>query len=127
MAVQVTVNIPEYVFEQARLAAERERRTPEDVLSDALLQAYPAVHVHPQREKMLAERAAFERQLGELLTRYEGQYVAIHNGEVIDHAQDKLALALRVKAEYPEEGVLIKLVTAEPDRDIQIRSPRLTP
>lgn len=125
MDIQVTFKVPHHVFEQAQLAAKQTHRPVEEILSEVLTQAYPAVHVHPLRGKMLAEYAAYERQLGELLARYEGQYVAMDGGKVVDHDTDKLKLAIRIKAANPNTVALIKKVTPEPERELYVRSPRL--
>ncbi len=74
---------------------------------------------------MEAELTAFERQKGALLSEFRSQYVALHGGKVVDHDADKLALATRIDEQYPDKIVLIKLVKAEPDQDLQFRSPRL--
>lgn len=125
MDVKVEVSIPEYIYKQARQTAERESRPVNDILNDLIVQAFPTFHVHPQRAQMEAEVAAFERQKSELLAGYEGQYVAIYQGNLIDHDDDITALAVRIDEAYPDEIVLIKQVLAEADQELVIRSPRL--
>jgi hypothetical protein len=56
---------------------------------------------------------------------YAGQYVAVLRGEVLDHDSDRLALAQRIRARYPETPVLITAAEARTPREFQIRSPRL--
>jgi argonaute-like protein implicated in RNA metabolism and viral defense len=74
---------------------------------------------------MEKEQLAFHRLRPELLTLYAGQYVAIYQGKVIDHDNDKLALVARIDEKYPSQVILVKLVTSEPDKIIYARSPRL--
>jgi hypothetical protein len=56
---------------------------------------------------------------------YAGQHVAVLQGEVLDHDSDRLALAQRIRARYPETPVLITAAEARAPREFQIRSPRL--
>lgn len=125
MDVQVTVRIPQHIYQQARRVAQRERRSVDEVLNEALVVAFPIVHVHPQRAQMEAELAAFERQKQELIARYAGRYVAVHAGKVIDDDSDKIELATRIDEQFPNDVVLIKQVKAEPDQELVMRSPRL--
>jgi hypothetical protein len=125
MSTQVTLTIPDYVYQQAKQAAQAERRPLADILNEALVQAFPTVHVSPGRAQMEKEQLAFHRLHPELMALYEGQYVAIYQGQVIDHDNDKLALVARIDEKYPSQVVLVKLVTSEPDKIIYARSPRL--
>ena len=55
---------------------------------------------------------------------YEGQFVAVHNRQVIDHDADKIVLTKRVRASHPDESILI--IPAEGPQEVRIYSPRLT-
>jgi hypothetical protein len=124
MDKQVTLTIPDYVYRQAEQIATNEVRSPTDVLSDALVQIFPAIYVHPRQDQMLREQAAFQAMLKELLIQPNGEYVAVNHGQVVDHDSDVELLVERINEQYPEEIVLIKKVTPEPDQIIQMRSPR---
>jgi hypothetical protein len=56
---------------------------------------------------------------------YAGQYVAVLRGKVLDHDSDRLALAQRIRARYPETPVLITAAEAHAPREFQTRSPCL--
>lgn len=71
------------------------------------------------------EMQAYLQQHEQLLTIYRGQSIAMHNGEVIDHDPDEVALSQRVRARYGKEPVLITPVLPEPIQTIFVRSPRL--
>lgn len=71
------------------------------------------------------ESEAFIRQHAGLLKQYEGQFVAIHNGAVIDHDGDKRTLFHRVRAQWRDMPILIREVNKVPIREVTIRSPRL--
>jgi hypothetical protein len=77
------------------------------------------------RRKIEAESSAFEAMKPQLLGKYAGQYVAIHNGKLIDHDPDLRTLHLRVYKKHGRTPVLLKQVLAGPERELTIRSPRL--
>jgi len=68
----------------------------------------------PLRTKWEREYAAFQQLLPRLLTTHRGKYVAIHDGQVIDSGDDKLALALRVLGQIGNLAIHVGLVTDEP-------------
>lgn len=78
-----------------------------------------------RRQKLRREQQAFEQQKNELLAEYFGEYVAIHEGQVIDHDRDLRTLNSRVFKKLGRTTVLHKKVTDEPEQDIMLRSPRL--
>jgi hypothetical protein len=78
-----------------------------------------------QREKIRSEMEAFNAQYEELKAKYPGQYVAVHQGKVIDHDRDLRTLHLRVYDRLGRLPVLLKQVTEGPDRELAFRSPRL--
>lgn len=106
--------------EQIRFLASKNQTSSEELV-DKALRAYLAQF---QREKIRAEREAFDQQREKLLAQYAGQYVAVHNGQVIDHDQDLRTLHLRIFNHLGHVPVLLKQVTHEPDRELIFRSPR---
>lgn len=78
-----------------------------------------------RREKIQAETEAFSAQYARLKEAYLGEYVAMHQGEVIDHDPDLRTLHLRVFEQLGHTAVLLKQVTEEPERELTFRSPRL--
>jgi predicted transcriptional regulator len=87
--------------------------------------AVRAYLIQVQREKIRAETVAFNAQREELRAMYRGQYVAIHQGKVIDHDSDLRTLQLRVYEQLGHTPVLLKRVTDDPERELIFRSPRL--
>jgi hypothetical protein len=51
--------------------------------------------------------------------------VAIHQGKLVDHDSDQLALYQRVDRRYRNTPVLIKQVLANPEEEYTFRSPTL--
>lgn len=75
--------------------------------------------------RISAEAAAWYTRAEVERNPYAGQYVAVLQGEVIDHDADRVALAQRVRARYPETPVLLIAAEARAPRAFHIRSPRL--
>lgn len=78
-----------------------------------------------RQEKIRREAEAFQAQYRALLADYAGQYVALHQGRVIDNDPDLRTLHLRVFEKVGHTPVLLKQVTAEPELELVFRSPRL--
>lgn len=76
-------------------------------------------------EKVAKEQAAYEQLRPGLLKKYRGQYVAIHNGEVVEHALDMSVLTKKVFKRYGHTPMLRIQVTEEPLPDIKTHGLRL--
>lgn len=61
--------------------------------------------------KFEREKAAFYRLLPELRTSHAGQYVAIHDEQVIDAGPDQVEVALRVQRRIGAVPVYVHLVS----------------
>lgn len=78
-------------------------------------------------KKMQAEIAAYEQMHPELVTQYLGEYIAIHNGVMIDHDPNVRDLHIRVRRRFGKMPILLRKVTEEPTPpDIIVRSPKLS-
>jgi hypothetical protein len=93
--------------------------------TDWAFQAVPTLAMHPQREAMLREEAAFEQKRVALWQQYANQFVAMHQAEVVDHDADEETLIARIEAAYPDKVVLIRQVLEKPEPPLVFRSPRL--
>lgn len=92
-----------------------------DELVDHALRNYMA---HFLREKIRQETAAFYQQYQTLIKEYPGDFVAIHNQQVIDHDKNLRDLHLRIHNRLGRMPVLLKQVTAETDHELVFRSPK---
>jgi hypothetical protein len=72
-----------------------------------------------------AEKKAFWAMRAELLDQYEGFYVAIYQGRVVDHDSDKLKLGLRVYNKFGYCPIYVQLVTRKGLSVKYIPSPRI--
>jgi hypothetical protein len=125
MTKQVTLDLPDAVYEHMKQVATADNRSFAQILADAIVQAKPTLYVHPERSAMQNEKVAFPAMHARLAEEYEDQYVAIFQGQLIDHDHDVLALAGRISRDHPKGVVLITKVADQPDRVIHFRSPRL--
>jgi hypothetical protein len=78
----------------------------------------------PPADKWRAEQQAFRRLLPELLKTHRGQYVAVHEGQVVDSGPDKLALAGRAYARFGYVPIYVSLVSDELPPIVRVPSPR---
>ena len=60
------------------------------------------------------EYRAFRRLLPQLLLSHRGQYVAVHDGEVVDFDRDDISLIQRVHARFGYVPIHVGLVTDQP-------------
>jgi hypothetical protein len=79
----------------------------------------------PPDDKFRKEQQAFHRLLPELLRTHRDQYVAIHEGQVVDSGPDQIEVAERAYARFGYIPILVTLVTDRPRPVIRIPSPRL--
>ncbi len=79
---------------------------------------------HLEDQKLKAEVQAFERLHPQLLA-YLGQFVAIHEGQVVDVDADFGTLFLRVRKRLGNVIVLMRQVRTEPVLKLRAPSPRL--
>ena len=125
MDTQVILTLPDYVYRQVEAVAHRSQRPVADILVDIVSEAFPTVHVNPNRTRMLEEQQAYEQQREELLSKFEGQYIAMHGGIVVDRDADMTSLVQRINSRFSRDDVVhIRQVTREPDRDLRVFSPR---
>jgi ferric iron reductase protein FhuF len=108
------------LLEQVQWIAEWQQITTDEVATRAVSSYLDRL----EWQKLEAEMAAFRSQLPTLLVAYSDQYVAIHDGHVIDHDADLRALHSRIYARMGATPILLQKVTAEPVPDILVRGPR---
>lgn len=104
-----------------RQDAERRARS----ISDLVNEAVEGYLREREREKLESEMAAFTAMHAEVKQRYFGEWVAVHEGQVIDHEPELAPLYTRIRRLYPQTAVLMRRVEEEPERDVIIRSPRV--
>ena len=105
MDTQVTIQISQTLYRRAQRLAQSRHQALADVLADGLRRSEAALAgATPEEAAMEREEEAYQAMHAELLADHIGQYVAIHQGQLIDHDPSELALLLRhrVNTNYPE-------------------------
>jgi hypothetical protein len=100
-------------------SAQQEARTPTDLVSDALEYYFQAKQV----EKINQEIAVYEKLHPQLWASIPGEWVAIHNGELVDHDVDEVAVYRRIRTRFPRIAVLLRQVKSTPVEEIWLRTP----
>jgi hypothetical protein len=89
---------------------------------------YPPVVLDPTalpQGKWEQERQAFRRMLPELLKSHPGQYVAVHEGRVVDSGGDKVTVAWRAYEKYGYVPIYVGLVSDRPPPPVRMPSFRV--
>jgi len=115
------ITLDKELVERLRYAAEWKGIPFEEAASNAVAEYLG----HFGIEKIRAEQAVFEKMRSALLRKYRGQYVAVHNGEVVEHAPDLRSLHHRVFVRFGFTPILHIQVTDEPLPDIRTHGLRL--
>ena len=76
-------------------------------------------------QKLKAEVQAFERMHPQLVKQYLGQFVAVHEGQIVDADVDFEALFLRLEKRLGDVPVLIRPVSVNPASELRAPAPRL--
>lgn len=121
MEKQIQLLLPEYIVNKLQRAAKLKAMDIPRLL-DEVVDRYLEEKVLSQIEK---EQQSYEAQHDQLLEQYKGEYIAMQNGQVIDHDSDRVALSHRVRARYGNAPMLITPVLAQARQTIVVRSPRL--
>lgn len=114
------VLIPDQVFADLMPIAEQEDKEISELVTEALRKYL----WEAKERKIEREMEAYRTMHAGLKQRFLGKYVAIHNGELVDHDADRRALSQRVRQKYGNAAVLITPVEDKPEREFLILSPR---
>jgi hypothetical protein len=83
-------------------------------MSETLTPPFEARLTPPELSKGEREYQTFLRLLPQLLGTHRGQYVAIHDGQMVDSDADDIALIQRVHARVGYVPIHVGLVTDQP-------------
>lgn len=99
--------------------AKRQTKSVNDVVNEAV-EYYLR---EQQRSKLDLEVAAYEDMHSELRKTYLGQWVAIHNQQLVDSDTDRIALYFRIRRKYGQVSILLRQVKDQPVEEIWVRTP----
>jgi hypothetical protein len=115
--------VPRDVIGEAKAQAARRGTTLARFVTEAMVRSLAPGDVASEDGPLAADFAWYEAHRQALVRRYEGSYVAIVGGKVIDHDRDFAALAERVFARVGQRPVLMPKVAREA-AVVRARSPR---
>jgi len=121
MSTIVQVPLDAELVESLRQIAGQEGVSLENVVSD-LVRKYLR---DARRQKIRVEVEHYQAMHADLREKHFGQHVAIHDGRLVDHDPDPVALVRRIRQRFGRRPILITQVGDEPIRELVIRSPRL--
>lgn len=124
MTQEITLTIPDKLFQQARRIAQMRKKPVAEILAEAIILDDNEPEQHDESDIVGQEKAAYHALHGWLWQNYPGEHVAIYQGQLVDHDPDGMALSRRIYQRFPTEFVLIRQVEAEPERILHFRSPR---
>jgi hypothetical protein len=109
------------LVEQVRRIIGRKGATVEDFVNQAVRERLEQL----EDQKLEAEVRAFERMHHQLVEQYLGQFVAVHESQIVDADADFQTLFLRLQKCLGDVPVLIRQVSTEPTLELRAPSPRL--
>ncbi len=115
-----TIALDPQLMQQVNVVAALSESRPDELVASAVRSYLRQL----EREKIKREARAFEALHPQLLKDYFGQYVAIHNGQLVDSDQNFQSLHRRIRQQYGRQAVLLRRVEADPEATLTIRSPR---
>lgn len=135
----VQLTLSETTYSSLREAAERRSQPIEGLVEDALnafLQPTTSAETGSgngssesamgwRQAKIRAEAGAWRSLPPTIRRSYGDDFVAVHNGEVVDHEADRLTLYRRVRMRFGDIPVLITPASASSPREFQMHSPRV--
>ena len=107
-----TITLQTGLMKELKRLAEQQHTAPEELVAIALRRYLRQV----QEQKIRKEAEAFHAMHSEPVNQYLGQVVAIHEGQVVDHDGDFVALHRRVRERFGRTAVLLRRVGPEPER-----------
>ncbi|MCC7106824.1 MAG: hypothetical protein IT307_16955 [Chloroflexi bacterium] len=74
-------------------------------------------------EKINREIVAYEAMHPRLAEERLGEWVAIHQGALVDHDRELSALYKRIRARYGRTSVLLRQVSSQPQEELRVGTP----
>lgn len=94
------------LYKRVEQAAIESEITTEEIVAEAAKRYLWELN----RRKISGESRLYQEQHARLKLEYLGQYIAMFNGQIVDHDLDFEALHDRIRQDYPYQAVMITLV-----------------
>jgi hypothetical protein len=106
-----TLVIEPDLYKRVEEAAQQYRASVDEILSEALRRYLWEL----DRRKISEESRMYHQRHAELKAQYLGQYIAMRDGQVVDHDTAFVALRQRVRTRFGHTPVMITLVEEAAD------------
>lgn len=128
MSQNVNISLSDHAYRRIKRWAEARQQDVGDAIAEFLDENLPdndALILPAEADPVVEqEKKAYLQLYPQLKKQYSGRYVAIQNGELVDHDVDYGALFERIDDRFPDTFVWLTRVEDEPIGTIVFRSPR---
>lgn len=116
-----TVVVKPELYKRVEEAAQEHKASVDEILTKAIERYLWEL----DRRKVSNESQVYRQQHTELKGQYLGKYIAMHDGQVVDHDSDFRVLRQRVQQRFGRTPVMITLVEDIADQTLARRGFRL--
>jgi hypothetical protein len=102
------------LYKQVKTVASEQQVSIDEVLAEAARDYLWEL----DRQKISRESEAYRQMHAALKKRFFGQYVAVHDGDVVDHDADESKLWQRIRQRFGHTPVMITQVGETPERTL---------
>ena len=116
-----TIAVEPELYKRVEQVALEQKTSVDAILADVVRQYLWEL----DRHKISQETDRYYRRWSELKNQYLGQYIAFHNGQVVDHDSDLQLLRQRIRQHFVQTPVMITRVEASLDQPLIRRGFRM--
>lgn len=125
---EVTLEVPEELYNYAKQIAQRDQKKVGEVLTELAWTGSTVFDDEPGTidgsNKLKQEEEAYLKMHSWLKENYFGEYIAIHNEELVDHDKSLDALGNRIYERFGNIPIWISKVREKPIEEWVFRSPQ---
>ena len=121
------ITLPNQLYERVKQTAQNKQQSVDEYVLELIASTLAENDIIPTTndEALAQEAQAWDSLYPMLKEKYPGQYVAIHQGQILDVDEDALSLNRRVRTNHPNKTIWVSRVEEEPFPEIFMRSPHL--
>ncbi len=115
MTLHVSVPLSNEIYERAQKMAHQRDVAVEQLLAEHLEASLAESAVTLDENRIVEQEWLAYRTLHPTLrAQYLSEYVAIYQGQLVDHDPNQLALIKRLDQKYPDQFVFVRHITPDP-------------
>jgi predicted transcriptional regulator len=105
-----TITVEPEIYEQLEAVAEEKQAKTEQIAEEALKRYL----WEQNNQKISRESALYREQHSEIKKQFLGKFIAMHQGQIVDHDSDFQILFKRIRERFGNTAVMITNVEEEP-------------